>query len=149
MIINETFFRDLKAKHAKEILFALLEKNEPFAILAHLAAISFNPALPEHITSQFTDAIMFAIANYTLESSYINENNFIFEAGFGKENIGSVVTVPIDNIIQITQEEVPLFINVAATLPKQKPKNPFALNPRNKKFIKELDRIESTILKLI
>jgi hypothetical protein len=47
--------------------------------------------------------------------------------------------VPIDNIIQITQEEVPLFINVAATLPKQKPKNPFALNPRNKKFIKDID----------
>ena len=138
MIINLPYFRDLKAKHATEILSVLLERNEPFSILAHLPAISFNPALPENITSQFTDAIIFAIANYTLESAHINDNNFIFEAGFGEENIGSVVTVPIENIIQITQEEIPLFINVTATLPKQeKPKNPFALNPRNKKFIKE------------
>ena len=138
MIINLPYFRDLKTKHATEILSVLLERNEPFSILAHLPAISFNPALPEHITSQFTDAIIFAIANYTLESAHINDNNFIFEAGFGEENIGSVVTVPIESIIQITQEEIPLFINVTATLPKQeKPKNPFALNPRNKKFIKE------------
>ena len=138
MIINLPYFRDLKAKHATEILSVLLERNEPFNILAHLPAISFNPALPEYITSQFTDTIIFAIANYTLESAHINDNNFIFEAGFGEENIGSVVTVPIDSIIQITQEEIPLFINVTATLPKQeKPKNPFALNPRNKKFIKE------------
>jgi len=138
MIINLPYFRDLKAKHATEILSVLLKENEPFTILAHLPAISFNPALPEHITSKFTEAIVFAIANYTLESAYINENNFIFEAGFGEENIGSVVTVPIDNIIQITQEEIPLFINITATLPKQeKPKNPFALNPRNKKFLKE------------
>ncbi|GAB6074556.1 hypothetical protein [Nautilia lithotrophica] len=138
MIVNLPYFRELKAKHAKEILMILLERDEPFSILAHLPAIEFNPPLPEHITKQFTEIIVFAIANYTLQSAHILDENFIFEAGFGEENIGSVVTVPIENIIQITQDEVPLFINAAATLPKEeKPKNPFAMNPRNKKFIKE------------
>jgi hypothetical protein len=128
----------LKTKHAKEILSLLLERDEPFSILAHLPEIDFNPVLPEKITSQFTDIILFAIANYTLQSAHLKENNFIFEAGFGEENIGSVVTVPIENILQISQDEVPLFINVTATLPKEeKPKNPFALNPRNEKFIKD------------
>jgi len=138
MIMNLPYFKELKANHAKEILTILLERDEPFSILAHLPAINFNPPLPKHITKQFTEIIVFAIANYTLQSAHISDDNFIFEAGFGEENIGSVVTVPVENIIQITQDEVPLFINAAATLPKEeKPKNPFAVNPRNKKFIKE------------
>jgi hypothetical protein len=138
MIVSLPYFRELKAKHAKDILMILLERDESFSILAHTPTINFSPTLPQNITKQFTDVIMFAIANYTLQSAHISDNNFVFEAGFGEENIGSVVTVPIENIIQITQEEVPLFINASATLPKtQKPKNPFALNPRNKKFIKE------------
>jgi len=138
MIINLPYFREIKTKHAKEILMLLLERDDSFSILAHLPSINFNPELPDHIKEQFTEIIHFAIANYTLQSAHISDENFIFEAGFGQENIGSVVTVPIENIVQISQEEVPLFINTAATLPKpQKPKNPFSVNPRNKKFIKE------------
>ncbi|WP_456479471.1 hypothetical protein [Nautilia sp.] len=137
MIINLPVFRNIKEKHAKEILTLLLERDEPFSILAHLPAIGFDPELPENITKHFTDVIIFAIANYTLQSAHISDENFVFEAGFGEENIGSVVTVPISNIIQITENEVPLFINPAGTLPKEeKPKNPFAANPRNRKFIK-------------
>jgi hypothetical protein len=138
MIINLPYFRDLKEKHAKEIISLLLERDEPFSILAFTPEIRFDPELPEKIKEQFTEAIMFAIANYTLQSAHITEDNFIFEAGFGEENIGSVVTVPIGNIIQITQNEVPLFLNAAATMPKEeKPKNPFASNPRNKRFLKD------------
>jgi hypothetical protein len=138
MIVNLPYFREIKEQHAKDILMILLERDEPFSVLAHTPAIKFDPELPKNITEQFTDVIMFAIANYTLQSAHISDDNFVFEAGFGEENIGSVVTVPVSNIIQITQDEVPLFINAAATLPKEKkPKNPFAANPRNKKFIKE------------
>ncbi len=137
MLINLPKFRNLKTKHAKEILNLLLEQDEPFNVLAHTPAISFDPELPSHLTERFTDAILFAIANYTLQSAYITDESFVFEAGFGEENIGSIVTVPIENIIQITQEEIPLFVNVTATLPKEKKPNPFALNPRNKKFIKD------------
>jgi len=138
MIINLPYFRDLKEKHAKEILELLLQRDDEFSILANTKAITFDPPLPENITSLFTDVIVFAIANYTLQSAHIKDENFIFEAGFGEENIGSVVTVPLYSILQITEDEVPLFINASATLPKEeKPKNPFAMNPRNKKFIKD------------
>ncbi|WP_024787836.1 MULTISPECIES: hypothetical protein [unclassified Lebetimonas] len=138
MIIETREFRNLKTKHAKEILSLLLEINRPFNILCSLNGINFNPALPEHISSVFKEVIIFTLANYTLESSYIENEKLIFEAGFGEENFGSVVSVPVENIIQITEGESPLFINIAATLPKpQKPKNPFAINPRNKKFIDE------------
>ena len=136
MIITLPVFREIKAKHAKEIIEILLEEKQPFNILANLKDISFEPVLPEHITSNFTEVILFTIANYTLRSSYIESGNFIFEAGFGEENFGSVVKVPLDSILQISEEETPLFINVSATLPKTpKPKNPFEANPRNKKFL--------------
>jgi hypothetical protein len=137
MIIENSEFRNLKTKHAKDILYLLLDINEPFNILCNLDGITFNPQLPKHISSAFKDVIIFALANYTLESAHIENNNLIFEAGFGEENFGSLVTVPIENIIQITEEDTPLFINLSATLPKPKPKNPFAMNPRNKKFIDE------------
>jgi hypothetical protein len=141
MIIQNSDFQKLKEKHAKELLFFLLDNvTDEFSILCNLEGIEFEPELPAHIKSAFKDVILFVLANYTLSTAKIEGENLIFEAGFGEENFGSVVTVPIGNIIQILQEDTPLFINVAATLPKpkpQKPKNPFELNPRNKKFMGE------------
>ncbi|NPA12246.1 MAG: hypothetical protein GXO62_08380 [Epsilonproteobacteria bacterium] len=136
MIIQNNDFRSLKEKHAKEMLEFLLNfTQEEFGILCTKEGITFNPPLPEHITSAFGDVIMFVLANYTLSSAVIEDDTLIFETGFGEENIGSVVSVPIGNIIQITQDETPLFVNVAATLPKPKEQNPFMLNPRNKKLL--------------
>jgi len=138
MIIENSDFRKLKEKHAKEILSFLLDLQEEFSIVCAYEGIDFSPKLPEHISSAFKDVIIFILANYTLSTAKIEGENLIFEAGFGEENFGSVVTVPIENIIQILEDETPLFINVAATLPKpKKPKNPFELNPRNKKFMSE------------
>jgi hypothetical protein len=138
MIVNMPEFKEIKTKHAKEILSFLLEIQKPFNILCNLNGVNFNPKLPKDISEMFKDVIIFALANYTLESAYIENDNLIFEAGFGKENFGSVVTVPIENIIQIMEEETPLFINITATFIKKQEKevkNPFMLNPRNKKFI--------------
>jgi hypothetical protein len=141
MIIENSEFRKLKEAHAKELLYFLLDNvTDEFSIICALDGIKFEPMLPEHIISAYKDIIVFVLANYTLSTAKIIDDNLVFEAGFGEENFGSVVTVPIENIIQITQFETPLFINPAATLPKpkqQKPKNPFALNPRNKKFMSE------------
>ena len=137
MIIENSEFQKLKTKHAKELLFFLLNNvKDEFSILCSLDGIEFNPELPSHIKSAFKDVILFVLANYTLSTAKIEGENLVFEAGFGEENFGSIVTIPIENIIQIMQQETPLFINIAATLPKpKKPKNPFELNPKNKKFM--------------
>jgi len=138
MIFTNSDFYELKIKHAKEILSLLIHLQEEFDVLSQLEGVEFDPKLPEHISSQFKDVILFSLANYTLSTAKLNEGYLTFEAGFGEENFGSFVKVPVENIIQITQEETPLFINVSATLPKPKkeePKNPFALNPRNKKLL--------------
>jgi len=134
-IIND--LRAIKSNHAKEILSLLLSKQYEFDILCVTEKISFNPSLPEHITSAFGEMILFSLANYTLKSAKIENENLVFEAGFGEENIGSIVTVPIKSIVQITHEETPLFINITATFEEPKATNPFELNPRNKKFMSE------------
>lgn len=132
-LIND--LRPIKLKHAKEILSLLINKRYEFDILCVTKYIEFNPALPEHISSNFGEMILFSLANYTLESAKIIENDLVFEAGFGEENFGSIVTVPIKSILQITHNESPLFVNITATFDEPKPTNPFELNPRNKKFM--------------
>jgi len=132
-IIND--LRPVKLKHAKDILSLLLSKQYEFDILCVTEKVSFNPELPKHITSAFGEMIIFSLANYTLQSAKVENDNLIFEAGFGEENIGSIVTAPIKSIVQITHEETPLFINITATFEEPKPTNPFELNPRNKKFM--------------
>ena len=139
MILTNSNFMKIKAEHAKELLEFLIPNAEEFDILCSTDEVTFNPELPKHISSSFGEVLVFTIANYTLSTAKIIDNKLTFEAGFGEENIGSIVSVPLGTILQITEEETPLFINVAATLPKPKPepkaKNPFELNPRNKKFM--------------
>jgi hypothetical protein len=137
MIIQDGIFQQLKAKHAKEILSYLISQDKPFSILCPTDEVSFEPQLPKEILEEFKEVILFTLANYTLKSADIQNSTLIFEAGFGEENFASVVSIDTDRIIQILENDIPLFINPCATLPKEKKENPFALNPRNKKFIKE------------
>ena len=130
--MDKNKFIQIKKEHAKEILHLLLNNQEEFLVLAYLKAISFNPTLPKHIIKNFDEAVLFAIASYTLQTAHIKDDNLIFEAGFGEENFGSIVTIPLANIIQILQED-PLFINPFATIIT---KNPFLQNPKNRKFLK-------------
>ena len=136
MIIENKTFQEIKTKHAKELLEFLIPNVEEFSIICNLQNITFSPTLPEHIQKELKDIIVFVLANYTLSTAKIEGEYLIFEAGFGEENFGSIVKVPLENIIQILEDETPLFVNVAATLKKEeKAKNPFALNPRNQKFM--------------
>ena len=137
MIIEHPSFINLKKKHAKEIIEFLLANSNGFNILVKKEFINFSPLLPEEIFSSFDEIVMFSLVNYTFESAHIKEEKLIFEAGFGAENFASIVFIELDRIIQIMQDDTPLFINISATLEKpKKVDNPFALNPRNQKFMK-------------
>ena len=133
--MDKNKFIQIKKEHAKEILYLLLDSKEEFSIVAYLKAISFNPTLPKHIMENFEEAILFILANYTLQSAHIKDDTLIFEAGFGKDNFGSEVSIPLANIIQIIQNNTPLFINPFANIITESPKNPFLQNPKNKKFL--------------
>jgi len=134
-------YKELLIKQTKEQLIFLLQNSIEFSVVVNMdSGVDFNPELPEEITSSFRDFTLFTISGYTFKSAYVENNTFIFEAGFGRENIGAVVYVDIDRILQIVIGETPIFINVIASIEKQTPKDSFevfASKEKNKKFFKK------------
>ncbi|AFI06199.1 hypothetical protein [Helicobacter cetorum] len=93
--------RLLNNKHCVEYLQFLSKHHLNFSLLCERDAIDFSPKLPEEIYEKFGTFVLFVLAGYTLESLMIYEENVQFEAGFGPNNIGSIVQVDIQGIIQI------------------------------------------------
>ena len=142
-ILGDSEFSQLMKMHIAEILELLMQRGQFFSILTNVSNITFEPDLPAEITSNFKPITLFVVAEYTFESSSIDDDFLYFEAGFGQQNIGSVVTVPLNSIVQILIEETPIFINLAMELVPEKKEqsvkkstNIFLSNPENKSLIK-------------
>jgi len=148
-MLNDEKFVELMQRHAEEIMLYLFEHDQNFGILCKIEHLTFEPELPPHITSEFHQMTLFYLAGYTYDSARIDGNRLIFEAGFGPENIGSFVTVPLPSIVQIIIDETPVFINHAIYKALQEePVAPesggiensmaaFLSNPENEKFLKK------------
>lgn len=143
-IIEDVEYKELVASQIKTTIEFLLEKNEEFAITVNVKAADFNPELPESIQEKLAKFSLFVLSNYTYSTIRLTNDTLSFEAGFGNENFGSVVTVPYHSIFQIVVDESILFVNSVATVEKFNIKksdenrslNAFKKNPHNKKFIK-------------
>jgi len=73
----------------------------------------------------------------------------IFEAGFGQENVGSFVSIPLLSVVQVIIDDTPALINLAMPSEKILPVNieknegvqnsmsTFLSNPENQKFLKK------------
>ncbi|EJC55672.1 hypothetical protein [Helicobacter pylori] len=97
--------RLLNNKHCIEYLQFLSKNHLSFNLLCERDAIDFSPKLPKEIHEKFGSLVLFILAGYTLESLMINAQSVQFEAGFGPNNIGSVVQVELPGIIQILIKE--------------------------------------------
>ncbi len=142
-ILGDSEFSQLMKMHIAEILELLMQRGQFFSILTNISNITFDPPLPAEITANFKPITLFVVAEYTFESSSIDDDFLYFEAGFGQQNVGSVVTVPLNSIVQILIEETPIFINLAMELVPEKKEenikkstNIFLSNPENKGLIK-------------
>ena len=139
-IIEDNGYKSLVEKQIKENILFLLEKNKEFSITANIEPISFTPELPKVIKDQMHKFSLFILSNYTYTTVQINDEYMTFEAGFGNENFGSVVKIPLYAIFQIIIDESILYINSVATVEKfnkDLKKNSFNIfknNPNNKKF---------------
>jgi hypothetical protein len=147
LLSDEEFFGLMK-RHAKEVMEQLLKHDVNFSILTNIADVTFEPPLPTEIRQNFKPITMFYLAGYTFESTQIYNGKISFEAGFGSDNFGSLVSLPIESILQIIVEEVPVFINLST--PPLKPvtkamqengqkrsMDAFLSNPHNQKLIKK------------
>ncbi|WP_333805133.1 hypothetical protein [Sulfurospirillum sp.] len=146
-LLGSEEFHGLMKRHAKEVLEQLLKRGVNFSILTNISDVTFDPALPSEIRQNFKPITMFFLAGYTFESTQIYNGRISFEAGFGNDNFGSLVSLPLDAILQVVIEEIPIFINLS-TPPKvtvQVPKGTglkrsmeaFMSNPNNHKLIKK------------
>lgn len=148
-VINDRDFAFIMQKNLEDIILHFFEKEQNFGILCKLESISFDPPLPKNISAEFRPLTLFFLAGYTFETARIEENALVFEAGFGSENFGSIVNVPLLSIMQIIIDETPIFINLAnveASAPANKEVDlggiensmaSFLSNPENSKFLKK------------
>ncbi|QKF65976.1 hypothetical protein AVENP_0402 [Arcobacter venerupis] len=139
-IIENNEYKELVERQIKENIMFLLAKNQEFSITANLEPISFTPELPKVIKDQMHKFSLFILSNYTYTTVQVDDEFLSFEAGFGNENFGSVVKIPLHAVFQIVVDESILYINSVATVDKfnkNLKKNSFNIfknNPNNKKF---------------
>lgn len=139
-------FRAMMQEYLSDTIGYLFEKDQEFAIACQTKHIDFSPPLPEHIKSTFKETVLFVLSGYTYQSAKLDEDFFTFEAGFGMENFGSTVTIPLLAIKQVFVGETPVLLNHAnppykfEETPKASRKNSMEAllnNPKNKKLLKK------------
>jgi len=147
-VVQDRDFCRLMKKNLQDLIILFFEKEQNFGILCKIEEVSFSPELPEDINSNFRPLTLFFLAGYTFETARIEEGCLVFEAGFGSDNFGSVVTVPLLSIMQVIVDETPIFINVALPLEEEEKETTtdengvknsmasFLSNPENAKFLK-------------
>ena len=136
-------------EHISQTISYLFDNNQEFSVVCEVKHTQFSPEIPHNLKETFKETVMFIISGYTFESSGLEDGYFTFEAGFGKENFGSRVSVPLLGIAQIFVGDNPIIINHAKPLGKvqQKQENDnkaekssmeaLLNNPENKKLLKK------------
>ncbi|MDQ7043571.1 MAG: hypothetical protein Q9M34_08615, partial [Sulfurimonas sp.] len=112
-IIDEVGFSKIMQNNIQDVIIHFFEQEQNFGILCKIEEVSFNPTLPESIESEFRPLTLFFLAGYTFDTARIEDDTLIFEAGFGSDNYGSVVSVPLLSIMQIIIDETPVLINLS------------------------------------
>jgi len=150
-LIEDRDFAQLMKRHMQELIIMFFQKEQNFGILCKIEDVSFQPELPDGMYAEFRPLTLFFLAGYTFETAKIEDGMLIFEAGFGSENFGSVVSVPLLSILQIIVDETPLFINIAVEKEEQEEEKnkevdengvknsmaSFLSNPENSKFLRK------------
>ncbi len=154
-MINSLFQRNeykaIVANYLEESIDFLFEKNQEFAIACTTKHLNFDPPLPSNILESFGENVLFMLVGYTYETARIEDGFFYFEAGFGENNFGSVVSMPILAIKQIYVGDQIIAINIAEPEDHimdsgknqqedsgaSKSMEALLSNPKNKRFLKK------------
>ncbi len=112
-IIKNQEFGQLMQMHIQGLLIHLFDANQNFGVLCKIDQLSFDPELPEEISREFRAMTLFFLAGYTFETARLEGEYLFFEAGFGADNYGSMVSVPLLSIMQVIIDETPVFVNLA------------------------------------
>ncbi|MBU1668544.1 hypothetical protein KKC13_08980 [bacterium] len=107
-------FKDLMQEHILKTIEYMFNANQEFGIACEISEVHFTPELPLELQEALPEVTLFMLANYSFESATIDLHYLTFEAGFGADNIGALVQIPLLAIKQIFVEEYPVLINIAS-----------------------------------
>jgi hypothetical protein len=107
-------FRELMQNHILKTIEYMFDNNEEFGIACEIKKVQFNPELPTEIKESLPEITLFMLANYSFESASLDNEYLSFEAGFGNENFGALVQVPLLGIKQLFVGEYPVLMNIAS-----------------------------------
>jgi hypothetical protein len=136
-------FRRIQQEYLLNLISYLLEEGVEFAVAAEVEHIRFEPELPETIRERFAAVSLFVLSGYTYETAQVDEEALYFEAGFGEENFGSHLSMPLLAIKQLIVGEYPVAINIAEPAPEaETPDTSRSMeallnNPENLKLLKK------------
>ncbi len=143
-IFNTQEYKEVANRYLIDTISIFFDNGEEFSIVCDVKYLEFNPPLPQDIFNQFGTHVLFNIAKYSFESASIEDNYFMFEAGFGSQNFGSTVSLPILAIRQLIVDEIPLITNIATPTKietkEEKVDNSMSMflnNPENQKILKK------------
>lgn len=120
-LLEQPEFAELLGDHCAEMVAYFMDEGIEFGILCNLSDVEFRDRLPEEIYASLKPLTLFMVAGYSFESARIRDDMVLeFEAGFGRENFGTIVQVPLSSILQVMIGDTVVFVNLTATLPKKK-----------------------------
>ena len=133
-------YRSLMKEHIEKTIKYLFVNEQEFAVACEVKHVNFEPELPSSIKDTFSDTILFVLSGYSFETAKLENEYLIFEAGFGSENFGSSVFVPLLAIKQVLVGDYPVVLNLSNPEVKKitSAKNSMEAllnNPENKKLI--------------
>ena len=132
-------FQDIMQEHIVSTIEFLFDIDQDFGVACEVEYVEFNPPLPESIQKTLPAVTLFMLANYSLESATLDNESLQFEAGFGLENFGAVVYIPILSIKQIFVGEYPILVNVTSPYEEREEIDSMSAlmnNPENAKLLK-------------
>jgi len=136
-------FKTLMQDHILTLIEYMFNANQEFGVACEIKDISFEPNLPEELHSSLPEITLFMLANYSFDSATIDSTQLVFEAGFGPDNLGAMVTIPLLAIKQLFVGEYPVMMNIASIQDESEPieeidsMSALLNNPENAKLFKK------------
>ena len=138
-------FRELMQNHILQTIEYMFDNNEEFGIACEIEHVKFTPELPTEIKESLPEITLFMLANYSFESASLDNEYLSFEAGFGNENFGALVQIPLLGIKQLFVGEYPVLMNITSYVEEEEEEqltevdsmSALLNNPENAKLLKK------------
>jgi hypothetical protein len=134
-------FKAIMQEHISSTIGFLFDENQDFGVACDIKYVEFQPMLPTDIKESLPSITLFMLANYSLESASLDGQSLQFEAGFGSQNFGAVVYIPLLAIKQVFVGEYPILINITSPHEEEREvvdsMSALLNNPENAKLLKK------------